>query len=649
MDNSYSLQGERRYQSIFEHSTVSLWEEDISLLRSRVNGLVSRGITDLRSYLVEHPEFVREAVRSIQVIDVNKATLRLYEAERKEQLLGPLKIALDEQAVESFREMIIALVEGRREIETESTAQSLRGKKLSLITKSYLPAETDAYPYMLVNVIDITDRKLADAQVRRLTKRIEFILGATKTGLDIIDVEYNLRYVDPEWQKMYGDPTGRKCYEYFAGTKDSCPGCGLPRAFRTKTAVITEEVLPREGNRPIQVTTIPYQDENGEWLAAEVNVDISERKRAEESNLRLATLVESSDDAIVGLDWDRRITVWNKGAERIYGYIADEIVGQPTSLLIPPALEGEAAFIRERLSRGERVEHFETIRRRKDGALINVSLTLSAIRDANGKVIGMASVARDVTAEKAMQAQILRAQKLESLATLAAGIAHQFNNINTVIRGYLDLLLREPSLQGRLAAYVREADKAIQRAIEITDGLLVLTGSSTTRGDSVHLDYLVRSILQHIEERIAKGNVSVKLELPETAPVLADEARLRFVVSSLLTNALDAVVDAPVRNLTVRTGSDSESVFLEVGDTGCGIATEDLSRIFSPFFTTKGEWARAGSSQTRLKGIGLSLAICHATVSEYGGKIDVHSVLETGSTFRLSLPAAPGAGLDPCP
>ena len=138
MDNSYSLQGERRYQSIFEHSTVSLWEEDISLLRSRVNGLVSRGITDLRSYLVEHPEFVHEAVRSIQVIDVNKATLRLYEAERKEQLLGPLKIALDEQAVESFREMIIALVEGRREIETESTAQSLRGKKLSLITKSYL-------------------------------------------------------------------------------------------------------------------------------------------------------------------------------------------------------------------------------------------------------------------------------------------------------------------------------------------------------------------------------------------------------------------------------------------------------------------------------------------------------------------------------
>ena len=239
-----------------------------------------------------------------------------------------------------------------------------------------------------------------------------------------------------------------------------------------------------------------------------------------------------------------------------------------------------------------------------------------------------------------MQARIRRAQRLESLATLAAGIAHQFNNINTVIRGYLDLLLREPNFQERQIAYVKKAGKAVQRAVDITDALLMLTGPSTTLGENVGLDHLVRSILPHMEGRITKVNVSVDLELVETAPVQADEARLRFVVSSLLTNALDALVDAPVRNLTVRTGSDSESVFLEVSDTGCGITTEDLSRIFSPFFTTKGEWAREGSSQTRLKGVGLSLAICHAIISEYGGKIDVHSVLETGTTFRMSLPTA---------
>jgi signal transduction histidine kinase len=118
--------------------------------------------------------------------------------------------------------------------------------------------------------------------VKALQRQIEFILGATKTGLDIIDTNFNLRYIDPEWAKIYGDPTGRKCYEYFMGRSAPCPGCGIPKALETKSRIVTEEILAKEGNRPIQVITIPFQDEKGEWLLAEVNVDITERKRAEE-------------------------------------------------------------------------------------------------------------------------------------------------------------------------------------------------------------------------------------------------------------------------------------------------------------------------------------------------------------------------------
>ena len=128
---------------------------------------------------------------------------------------------------------------------------------------------------------DITERKRAEMKVAQIQKQIEFILGATKTGLDIIDSDFNLRYVDPEWQKVYGDPEGRKCYEYFMGRTEECPGCGIPKALAGKAPVVTEEILVREGNRPIQVTTIPFQDENGEWLVAEVNVDITELKQAE--------------------------------------------------------------------------------------------------------------------------------------------------------------------------------------------------------------------------------------------------------------------------------------------------------------------------------------------------------------------------------
>ena len=146
--------------------------------------------------------------------------------------------------------------------------------------------------------------------------------------------------------------------------------------------------MPKEGNRPIQVTTIPFQSEDGEWLVAEVNVDISERKRIEEGNRLLAALVESSEEAITGFSIDRFVTVWNRGAERTYGFSAAEAMGKPSSMLIPADREEEAKELLKRLLGGERLERFETVRRRKDGALIPVAETLSLIRDAEGNFIG---------------------------------------------------------------------------------------------------------------------------------------------------------------------------------------------------------------------------------------------------------------------
>lgn len=127
----------------------------------------------------------------------------------------------------------------------------------------------------------------ANAEAKRLREQIEFILGATNTGLDIIDADFNIRYIDSEWRKIYGDPAGKKCYAYFMDRTEVCPNCGIVKALKTMRREVTEETLPKENNRPIQVTTIPFQDENGEWLVAEVNVDITERKANE---ARVATL-----------------------------------------------------------------------------------------------------------------------------------------------------------------------------------------------------------------------------------------------------------------------------------------------------------------------------------------------------------------------
>ena len=124
--------------------------------------------------------------------------------------------------------------------------------------------------------------KLAE-EIRALKQQMEFVLGVTKTGLDIIDSEFNIRYIDSEWAKVYGDPTGKKCFQYFMDRNEVCPHCGIPTALKTESPIVTEEILVKEGNRAIQVTTIPFQNEKGEWLVAEVNVDISERKHIEQA------------------------------------------------------------------------------------------------------------------------------------------------------------------------------------------------------------------------------------------------------------------------------------------------------------------------------------------------------------------------------
>ena len=169
--------------------------------------------------------------------------------------------------------------------EFETRIVGTDGKQMSLWGKASVAAwDEDGRPKMVVESLrDITDRENAQKEIETLKQQMEYILGATKTGIDIIDSDFNIRYIDPEWQKVYGDHAGIKCYKYFMDRSEVCSGCGIVKALETKTLAVTEEILVKEGNRPIQVTTIPFQNDEGEWLVAEVNVDITERKQAEET------------------------------------------------------------------------------------------------------------------------------------------------------------------------------------------------------------------------------------------------------------------------------------------------------------------------------------------------------------------------------
>jgi len=309
-----------------------------------------------------------------------------------------------------------------------------------------------------LRIIGIIMSDRLEKQVEALKQQIEFILGATHTGLDIIDTEFNIRYIDPEWQKKYGDPAGRKCYEYFMGRSDICPGCGVVKAFETKQPVVTEEILVCENNRVIQVTTIPYQDENGEWLAAEVNADITELKRAEdairESEEKLRGMFNSAADAIAVADLNAVLTDVNDAAVRMHG-VKDksELVGLNSLMFVKKEELGKAQWaIQEVLEKGY-ISNIESVFLRKNGMVeFPIEISTSLLRDKEGRPNGFVSIIKDITERKKAEAERREIEtRFKETADLLPSI---------IAEADVDLKLRYTNKFGQEAFGITEADIA---------------------------------------------------------------------------------------------------------------------------------------------------------------------------------------------
>jgi two-component system cell cycle sensor histidine kinase/response regulator CckA len=287
--------------------------------------------------------------------------------------------------------------------------------------------------------------KQANDEIKALKQQIEFVLGATKTGLDIIDSNFNVLYIDPEWAKRYGDPMGKKCYEYFMDRTERCPKCGIIEALRKKGPVVSEEILIKENNRPIQVTTIPFQNERGEWLVAEVNVDISERKRAEDalrqayekmetrvqertkelahanealkadmierkrteealrkSEERYRALAELAQDFIFIVDQKGFIQYVNRSGAKEFGCRLDEMLGRNIRDLFPPEIyERQKNNIQKVMESGTslNIEHLTKFPNRA----LWFNTDLIPLKDERGRVNSVLGISRDITERKQIE------------------------------------------------------------------------------------------------------------------------------------------------------------------------------------------------------------------------------------------------------
>ena len=227
----------------------------------------------------------------------------------------------------------------------------------------------------------------------------------------------------------------------------------------------------------VSLTISPVLDETGRILgASHVARNITDRRRLDERLQHLAAVVESSEDAIISKTLDGTILTWNTGAEKIYGFPAAETIGRPMTLLLPADRADEETEILQRIGRGERVEHFETVRRTKSGSLIEVSLTISPVIGKNGRILGASHVARDITDRKRFEEKLRHRQKLESLGVLAGGVAHDFNNLLTGILGNASLAIETLSSDNPARGLLRNVLNASERASHLTRQLLAYAG-----------------------------------------------------------------------------------------------------------------------------------------------------------------------------
>jgi PAS domain S-box-containing protein len=369
--------------------------------------------------------------------------------------------------------------------------------------------------------------------------------------------------------------------------------------------------------------------------------DLTAHKRAEETRAFLAAIVESSDDAIIGKNLDGTILSWNAGAELLYGYSAAEVAGQPICILVPHDRVDEVAQILAHIKQGERIAHYETVRVRKDGTRIEVDLTISPIKDAAGMITGASTVARDITERKRLEAQLLQAQKMESVGRLAGGIAHDFNNLLTAISGYTDLAHAALPADHPVRSDLDEIQKAARRAATLTRQLLAFARKQPIEPHILNLNDLLREMDKLLRRVIGENIDLVTQPAADLGQVIADPGQIEQVLINLAVNARDAMAEGG--KLTIETHNvrldaaysrghvsvtEGPYVLLAVSDTGAGMDAEVQSHMFEPFFTTK-EYD---------KGTGLGLATCYGIIKQHGGFIWVYSEVGHGTSIKIYLP-----------
>jgi len=520
---------------------------------------------------------------------------------------------------------------------------------------------------MFVAVVSITGLILAAVvnERRGLTQslsesevRYRLVAETASDALISIDERSVITYVNPAAQTIFG----------------YCPSELLGREL---TMLMPERVRPRHKTAFANYLTtgvkrmhwrgveLPGLHKDGHEIAMEVSFgehrkdgvhlfigvvrDITLRKQLQEQRRWLASIVESSNDAVIGKDLNNTILSWNQGAEKIYGFTASEAVGQPVSLIVPEDKLDEEAHHMERLRRGEYVDHFETVRRRKDGRSVNVAVTISPVHDALGRVVGASVVARDITdrlhvAELGQQAMQLEAENRavlvasRSKSEFLSRMSHELRTPLNAVLGFAELLLVDRIAPGSpdFDRFLRRILESGRNLLELIDALLdfgaIDSGQLELHPEAIDLQATVAEVVAIFASQAADKQIELThVTEPGLDGLMLDPVRLKQVLYNVLSNALKFTPQQGRVDISAR-AEKTHAICIDVRDTGPGIDPSELPGLFTEF--SRPPWAEPG----RPSGAGVGLALTRKLLEAQGGSIEVRSTPGEGAVFSIVLP-----------
>lgn len=479
--------------------------------------------------------------------------------------------------------------------------------------------------------------------------RLRAVVDIAVDGVILIDSQATVLMFNPACEKLFGysadEVVGRNVHILMPAPYHDEHDRYLDNYRQTgqrKIIGIGREVVGRrkDGTTFPMNLSVGEAHRNGESTFVGIIHDLTERKLGEVHRAHLAAIVESSSDAVIGKDLDGLITSWNKGAQRIYGYTPAEAIGRPVSMLAPPELRNEIPHLIERVAHGEDVYQHRTTRVTKDGRRLDISLTLSPIRDTDGEIVGVSTIARDVTqllsAERRVQqltAELVHTSRLSAMGQLSSSLAHELNQPLTAIMNYAEaarqMLAASEHPVLRVGEFLEKAAGQAERAGQIIRRLRSFVEKGTVERAPAELNKVVEeaTVLATIGAKVDGIDLVYDLA-PDLPPVNIDRIQIQQVVVNLVRNAVEVLRNVDRRVLTVRTrATETGEQEVAVIDTGPGIPAEIAPQLFSPFVTTK----KAGM------GIGLSISL--SIIEAHGGRIWAEPNPDGGTAFRFRVPS----------